>query len=133
MSMLRVKSDLPVETEDLATRVIGCCIDVHRALGPGLLEKIYARAVCIELDHAGILYQREREIPVTYRGELLCQQRLDIVVADQIILEIKSVEHINPVHRAQLTTYLRISKIRLGLLFNFNVAILQDGIKRIIL
>jgi len=131
--MLRVKSDLPVETEDLASRVIGCCIDVHRALGPGLLEKIYARAVCIELDHAGILYQREREIPVTYRGELLCQQRLDIVVADQIILEIKSVEHINPVHRAQLTTYLRISKIRLGLLFNFNVAILQDGIKRIIL
>ena len=133
MSMLRVKSDLPVETEDLATRVIGCCIDVHRALGPGLLEKIYARAVCIELDHAEIQYQREREIPVTYRGELLCQQRLDIVVADQIILEIKSVEHINPVHRAQLTTYLRISKIRLGLLFNFNVAILQDGIKRIIL
>ena len=131
--MLRVKSDLPVETEDLANRVIGCCIDVHRALGPGLLETIYARAVCIELDHAGILYQREREIPVTYRGELLCQQRLDIVVADQIILEIKSVEHINPVHRAQLTTYLRISKIRLGLLFNFNVAILQDGIKRIIL
>ena len=131
--MLKVKSDLPVETEDLATRVIGCCIDVHRALGPGLLEKIYARAVCIELDHAGILYQREREIPVTYRGELLCQQRLDIVVADQIILEIKSVEHLSPVHRAQLTSYLRISKIRLGLLINFNVAILQDGIKRVAL
>ena len=131
--MLKVESDLPVETEDLATRVIGCCIDVHRALGPGLLEKIYARAVCIELDHAGIQYQREREIPVTYRGELLCQQRLDIVVADQIILEIKSVEHLNPVHRAQLTTYLRISKIRLGLLLNFNVAILQDGIKRVAL
>jgi len=131
--MLKVKSDLPVETEDLATRVIGCCIDVHRALGPGLLEKIYARAVCIELDHAGIHYQREREIPVTYRGELLCQQRLDIVVADQIILEIKLVEHLNPVHRAQLTSYLRISKIRLGLLLNFNVAILQDGIKRVAL
>jgi len=131
--MLKVKSDLPVETEDLATRVIGCSIDVHRALGPGLLEKIYARAVCIELEHAGIQYQREREIPVTYRGELLCQQRLDIVVADQIILEIKSVEHLSPVHRAQLTSYLRISKIRLGLLINFNVAILQDGIKRVAL
>jgi GxxExxY protein len=131
--MLKVKSDLPVETEDLATRVIGCCIDVHRPLGPGLLEKIYARAVCIELDHAGIRHQREREIPVTYRGELLCQQRLDIVVADQIILEIKSVEHLNPVHRAQLTSYLRISKIRLGLLLNFNVAILHDGIKRVAL
>jgi GxxExxY protein len=131
--MLKVKSDLPIETEDLATRVIGCCIDVHRALGPGLLEKIYARAVCIELDHAGVQHQREREIPVTYRGELLCQQRLDIVVADQIILEIKSVEHLNPVHRAQLTSYLRISKIRLGLLLNFNVAILQDGIKRVAL
>jgi GxxExxY protein len=131
--MLKVKSYLPVETEDLATRVIGCCIDVHRALGPGLLEKIYARAVCIELDHAEIQYQREKEIPVTYRGELLCQQRLDIVVADQIIVEIKSVEHLNPVHRAQLTSYLRISKIRLGLLLNFNVAILQDGIKRVAL
>ena len=131
--MLRVKSDLPVETEDLVARVIGCCIEVHRALGPGLLEKIYARAVCIELDHAGIQYQREKEIPVTYRGELLCQQRLDIVVADQIILEIKSVEHLNPVHRAQLTTYLRISRIRIGLLLNFNVAILQDGIKRVAL
>jgi GxxExxY protein len=131
--MLKVKSHLPVETEDLATRVIGCCIDVHRALGPGLLEKIYARAVCIELDHTEIQYQREKEIPVTYRGELLCQQRLDIVVADQIIVEIKSVEHLNPVHRAQLTSYLRISKIRLGLLLNFNVAILQDGIKRVAL
>jgi GxxExxY protein len=131
--MLKVKSDLPIETEDLATRVIGCCIDVHRALGPGLLEKIYARAVCTELDHAGVQHQREREIPVTYRGELLCQQRLDIVVADQIILEIKSVEHLNPIHRAQLTTYLRISRIRLGLLLNFNVAILQDGIKRVAL
>jgi len=90
-------------------------------------------SVCIELDHAGVQHQREREIPVTYRGELLCQQRLDIVVADQIILEIKSVEHLNPVHRAQLTSYLRISKIRLGLLLNFNVAILQDGIKRVAL
>ena len=131
--MLNVKSDLPDETEDLAARVIGCCINVHRALGPGLLETIYARAVCIELDHSRIEYQREKEVPVVYREQLLCHQRLDIVVADQIILEIKSVDHLNPVHRAQLMTYLRLSRIRLGLLLNFNVAILQDGMKRVVL
>jgi GxxExxY protein len=131
--MLKVQSDLPAETEDLATQVIGCCINVHRALGPGLLEKIYSRAVCIELDRAEIKYQREKEIPVVYREELLCHQRLDIVVADQIILEIKSVEHFTPVHRAQLMTYLRLTKLRLGLLLNFNVAIMQDGVKRVVL
>jgi GxxExxY protein len=131
--MLTVKSDVPGETEDLAKRVIGCCIDVHRVLGPGLLETIYTRAVCIELDHAGIKYQREKQVPVVYREQLLCQQRLDIVVAEQLILEIKSVEHLNPVHRAQLVTYLRLTQIRLGLLMNFNVAILQDGIKRVVL
>src|SRR5262245_59471244 len=107
--MLTVKSDLPGETEDLARRVIGCCINVHRVLGSGLLDAIYTSAVCIELDYAGIGFQREKPVPVVYREQLLCHQRLDIVVADRIILEIKSVEHLNPVHRAQLTTYLRLT------------------------
>ena len=131
--MLKIPSTLPAETEDLITRVIGCCIDVHRVLGPGLLETIYVRAVRIELDHAGIPYEREREVAVEYRGQVLCHQRLDVVVADQVVLEVKSVEHLSPVHRAQLMSYLRISKLRAGLLLNFNVPVLQDGIKRIVL
>src|SRR5947207_4519070 len=105
-SMLRVHSTLPEETERLITRTIGCCIQVHRALGPGLLEAIYSRAVALELDHAGIKYVREKQVPVNYRNALLCHQRLDLVVADAIVLEIKSVECLTQVHRAQLLSYL---------------------------
>ena len=90
--MLRVPSPLPAEVEELVTRVIGCCIAVHRALGPGLLEGIYSRAICLELTAAGIPFERELEVPVSYRDELLCVQRLDIVADGQIVLEVKSVE-----------------------------------------
>lgn len=131
--MLRITSTLPAETEDLITRVIGCCIDVHRALGPGLLESPYCRAVGLEFDHRGIPYIREKEVEVLYREEVLCWHRLDFVVGDQLVLEIKSVEHLNPVHRAQIMNYMRLAKLRAGLLMNFNVAVLQDGIKRIVL
>ena len=131
--MLRINSTLPTETEELITRVIGCCIDVHRALGPGLLETPYSRAVGLEFDHCGITYTREKEIGVSYRGKVLCQQRLDFVVADQVVLEIKSVDHLSPVHRAQIMNYMRLAKLRAGLLMNFNVAVLPDGIKRIVL
>jgi GxxExxY protein len=131
--MLSINSTLPTETEELITRVIGCCITVHRALGPGLLETPYSRAVGLEFDHCGIVYTREKEIEVSYRGQVLCQQRLDFVVADQVVLEIKSVEHLNPIHRAQIMNYMRLAKLRAGLLMNFNVAVLPDGIKRIVL
>ena len=131
--MLRIPSPLPEETENLIHTTIGCCITVHRALGPGLLETIYTRAVCIELECAGISFEREKEVPVRYRGQLLCHHRLDIVVDQRLVLEVKSVEYIIPVHRAQLLSYLRVSGIAVGLLVNFNVPILQDGIKRIIL
>ena len=87
--MLRVPSRLPTEVEELVTRVIGCCIAVHRVLGPGLLEGIYSRAIGLELTAAGIPFKRELEIPVSYRDELLCVQRLDIVAGDQIVLEVK--------------------------------------------
>jgi GxxExxY protein len=109
---------------------IGCCIAVHRELGPGLLEGIYARAICLELTSAGIAFEREKTFPVIYRGELLCQQRLDFVVGGHIVLEIKSVEHLAPLHHSQLLNYLRVSHLRVGLLMNFNVAVLQDGMKR---
>lgn len=121
---------MPEEVENLIERTIGCCIEVHRALGAGLLEAIYTRAVCIELGHAGIAYEREKQIAVSYRGERLCHQRLDIVVANQLVLEVKSVERIIPVYHAQILNYMRISKLRAGLLMNFNVPVLKDGLKR---
>src|SRR5262245_31759145 len=101
-NMLKTVSTLPAETEHLITRVIGCCIDVHRALGPGVLEASYGRAIALELDHCGISYEREKQIAVSYRDQVICHHRLDFLVADQIILEIKSVDHISPVHRAQI-------------------------------
>jgi GxxExxY protein len=131
--MLKVPTRLPDELEELVHRVIGCCLEVHRALGPGLLESIYSRAVCIELGQAAISYEREKVIPVMYRNQLLCSQRLDIVVANQIVVEIKSVERIIPVHIAQTLTYLRVSKLPIALLMNFNVAVLPDGLRRIVL
>src|SRR5580765_7300360 len=100
--MLHVQSSLPDDLEKLVRDTIGCCIAVHRALGPGLLEMIYSRAVAIELGVAGIGFERERTYPVTYRGELLCEQRLDFVVAESVVVEIKSVEHLTTLHEAQL-------------------------------
>jgi len=131
--MLRIPSPLPDELESLVHETIGCCIAVHRALGPGLLEGIYSRAICLELSAAGIQFEREKTIPVIYRGELLCEHRLDFVVAGALILEVKSVEHLVPVHHSQLLNYMRLAVIRVGLLINFNVVVLQDGIKRKVL
>jgi GxxExxY protein len=131
--MLRIQSPLSDELENLIQRIIGCCIAVHRGLGPGLLESIYSKAVRLELRAAGIKFEYEKQIPVRYRGELLCHQRLDLVVEDQVVVEIKCVEHLNPVHHAQLLSYLHASGLRVGFLMNFNVAILQDGLKRIVL
>ena len=113
--------------------MIGCCITVHRKLGPGLLESTCARAVCIELHAAEIPFEAEKHIAVIYRGQLLCHHRLDLVVANQVVVEIKSVDRLAPVHQAQLLNYLRVSGLRVGLLVNFNVPVLQDGIKRIVL
>src|SRR6266487_2138942 len=126
--MLKLPSHLSDELEELIYRTIGCCITVHRALGPGLLETIYTRAICLELEAENISFEREKLYPVIYRGRLLCQQRLDSVVEGQLALEIKSVEQLNPIHTAQLPSYLRVAKLSAGLLVNFNVPILQDGL-----
>jgi GxxExxY protein len=123
-------SPLPRETETLIHDTIGCCIAVHRALGPGLLEMIYARAIRLELTAVGIAFECEKAYPVIYRGELLCEQHLDFVVGNAIVLEIKSVELLAPVHHAQLLNYMRVSGLRAGLLMNFNVAVLKDGLVR---
>lgn len=131
--MLRIPSPLPDEIEELVHKTIGCCIRVHRELGPGLLESTCSRAVSIELHAAGIPFEAEKHIPVTYRGRLICHHRLDLVVANKVVVEIKSVERLAPVHHAQLLNYLRVSGFRVGLLVNFNVPVLQEGIRRVVL
>jgi GxxExxY protein len=131
--MLRISSPLSDELEKLMYDTIGCCIAVHRVLGPGLLEHIYSKAVCLELTSAGISFEREKTYPVLYRGQRLCEQRLDFVVAGEIVLEIKSVEQLAPIHHSQVLSYMRVAQLRAGLLMNFNVAVLQDGMNRKVL
>ena len=128
--MIRLEHRLDDALEHLIHMTIGCGIAVHRALGPGLLESIYRKATCLELGANGVSYEAEKVIPVTYRGELLCNQRIDLVVDQRLLLEIKSVERLAPVHHAQVRSYLRASGLRAGLLINFNVPVLKDGIKR---
>lgn len=131
--MLRIATPLGDELESLAHRVIGCCVRVHRELGPGLLESIYSQAVVIELEASHIQFELEKAIPVRYRDKLLCHQRLDLLVENQIVLELKSVERLDSIHLAQVLSYLRVAGVRLGLLVNFNVSILKNGIRRVIL
>lgn len=130
--MLRVKSSLPDELELLVSRIIGCCIEVHRGLGPGFMEHVVAQALCLELQEQVLAYELEKSIPVTYRGRLLCYHRLDLVVEDQVVVELKSVDRLAPVHHAQILSYLKASGLRVGLLVNFNVPILKQGIRRIV-
>jgi GxxExxY protein len=131
--MLRIPTPLPDDLEQLTHDTIGCCISLHRALGPGLIEGIYSKAICRELKVANIPYERQKRVSVSYRGEFLCDQWLDFVIDGRLVLEIKSVEHLAPVHNAQLLNYMRLAGVRVGLLINFNVLVLRDGIKRKIL
>ena len=131
--MLRVKSDLPENVEELIHRVIGCGIEVHRALGSGYPEKPYARAMALEFDAAGIPYETEKVIRVHYRDTLVCHFRLDLVVDGLLIVEIKCVDRLKSVHRSQVLGYLRASGLRAGLLLNFKVGAMPDGIKRVVL
>ena len=131
--MLKISPQLDDELEALIHRIIGCCIQVHRELGPGLLERIYVRAICLELLANELPFEVEKGVPVTYRGVVLCQQRLDLVVAGKVLLEVKAVERLAPVHQAQVLSYLRVSGLRVGLLMNFNFTVLPDGLRRIVL
>jgi GxxExxY protein len=120
--------------ETLDHRVIGAAIEVHKRLGPGLLESVYEECLALELAHQGISFERQKPIPITYRGQqIAATYRLDFIVADELILELKAVEKLEPVHTAQVLTYLRLTNNKLGLLINFNIPVLKDGIKRIIL
>ncbi len=117
----------------LSNRIIGACIAVHSALGPGLLESAYEACLCHELSLAAIPFERQRTLPIQYRGiGLDCGYRLDIVVDDLVIIELKSVDTLLPVHTAQLLTYLKLTGISLGLLINFNVTRVGQGVKRVV-
>jgi len=131
--MLRVQTPLSDEVEELIRNTIGCCLAVHRALGPGLRELMYSRALCIELDANAIPHQRECRFPVRYRGHLLAEQRVDLVVKGQIVVEVKAVEQFAPVHHRQIVNYMRVAGVSAGLLVNFNVSCLKDGISRKVL
>jgi GxxExxY protein len=117
----------------LTEEVIGAAIEVHRALGPGLLESVYEDCLAFELGLRGITVERQRGIAVEYKGHRLeTTLRVDLLVDGAVIVETKSVELLSPIHQAQLLTYLRLSKMRVGLLINFNVPVLRDGIKRMV-
>jgi GxxExxY protein len=118
--------------DDLSPRIIGLAIEVHRHLGPGLLEAAYEECLAYELRQAGLTYRRQVPLAISYKDvQLDASFRLDIVVEDALILEIKAVEKLTPLHEAQLLTYLKLSKIRVGLLMNFNVPTLKSGLKRL--
>lgn len=120
-------------TNALTEQIIGCAIAVHRELGPGLLESVYERALCIELAAAGVDFKRQFAVPLYYKGQLLSEHRPDFIVGERVIVEIKSVDRLDPVHTAQLLTYLRVCRIRVGLLMNFNSAFIRQGIRRVML
>ena len=120
------------DVSDLSGIVIGAAIEVHKVLGPGLLESAYEECLCHELKLRGIQFERQVELPIEYKGvKLDCAYRMDIVADCQLILELKSCANLEPIHQAQLLTYLKLTGIKVGLLINFNVPILRKGIKRL--
>jgi len=126
-------STLPEETERVMEQVIGCALEVHRQLGPGFLERIYRQALCYELAAHGLAYECERGVTVQYKDIQIHGQRIDLVVDDRLIVEIKAVATLDPIHQAKLISYLRTAGLRAGLLANFNARLLKDGLKRIVL
>ena len=123
----------PEDKDPLTERIIGCAIEVHRVLGPGLLEAIYEAALAMEFEAAGLRFQRQLVIPVYYKQRPIGEHRLDLLVEDAVIVELKSVERFDPLFEAQVLTYLRLSGKRRGLLLNFNSRLLKDGIRRFVL
>lgn len=125
-------SEPPPELRELTHSVIGAAIEVHRYLGPGFLEASYERALAIELELRQVPFQRQVQIPHSYKGMPVGEQRIDFLIDEQLILEIKSVESFSQVHRAQLMAYLKAGALQLGLLINFNVHLVTDGVRRVV-
>ena len=129
---LRIPSPLSPDADLAMSRTIGCAIAVHKALGPGFIESIYRKAMCIELEARNLAYEKERSIRVTYRGVEIPGQRVDFIVEGLIVLEIKAITRLDQVHRAQLISYLKTTGLHGGLLINFRVPLLKDGVRRVV-
>ena len=124
----------PRENDLVTERIIGFAIEVHRHLGPGLLESAYEECLCYELRQNGLEFQRQVPLPIVYKSVRLdCGYRMDIVVEQQVILELKTADRLMPIHEAQMLTYLRLSGLRTGLLLDFSAAVLKDGMRRMML
>jgi GxxExxY protein len=138
--MEATKMDEPLRHKDteveainkITERIIGCAIEVHRVLRCGLFERIYRSALAIEFESANLTYEREARLPAVYKGRLLGEYHVDFIVEDLVIVEIKSVEKLNPIFETQVLTYIRLAKKRVGLLINFNSRLVRDGIQRFI-
>ena len=122
-----------IKENKVSNKIIGAAIEVHKNLGPGLLESTYEECLCRELSLNGLSFERQKPLPINYKGiHLDCSYRLDLVVENCVIVELKSIDTLLPIHYAQLLTYLKLTGLKLGLLINFNVPVLKDGIKRVV-
>jgi GxxExxY protein len=123
-----------MDFEPLSKQIIGCALDVHKILGPGMLESAYEECLVYEMKHKGLKFERQKPIPVLYKEiKLDCGYRIDLLVENQIIVELKSLDLLSKIHTAQILTYMRFANIKTGLLINFNVTVLKNGIKRFVL
>jgi GxxExxY protein len=125
-------TSLVCEGDELTQRIIACAIEVHRHLGPGLLESVYEGALCVEFGEAGLPFSRQSAVPVLYKGHPVGDLRLDLLVAGAVIVEVKSVERFNPVFGAQILSYMRLSGMHVGLVINFNSTLLKDCVRRFV-
>jgi len=122
-----------MDFDPISQKVLGCAIEVHRTLGPGLLETVYEKALAQELTDAGLRFAAQVQLPVIYKGrDLGCGFRIDLLVENSVVVELKTVEQLAPIHEAQLLTYLKLSGHHIGLLMNFNVPLLKHGVKRLV-
>lgn len=127
------RGEKKAEIDRITERIIGAAIEVHRELGPGLLESAYEQCLCFELSQRGLRFERQKPYPVEYKGQTLdCGYRADVVVEDRVIVELKAVERLDEIHDAQLLSYLKLSGLHVGLLINFNVRVLKHGIRRLV-
>ena len=123
-----------MQFDSLSNKVIGLALEVHKELGPGLLENAYKQCLIYELINSGITHRAEVDLPVTYKGATIaCGYRIDLLIESQLIIELKSIDKIHPIHEAQLLTYMKLSHVKIGLLINFNERFLKHGIKRFVL
>jgi|TARA_B100000035_G_scaffold305538_1_gene306488 GxxExxY protein len=121
-----------LELNKTTEKIIGCAVEVHKTLGPGLLESVYEKALCIELKNGGLKFESQKSLPLSYKGVDVGEFKIDVLVEDKIVLELKSVERHDPVFEAQILSYMKLGNYPLGLLINFNSKLLKNGIKRFI-